>query len=72
MTRRVEGLNLLVPEERLEIHPEDAVRLGVADGDTVRVTSRRGEVEVRVSVGKKCRPGMVFMTFHFAEALATS
>jgi anaerobic selenocysteine-containing dehydrogenase len=69
MTRRVEGLNVLVPEERLEMHVEDAARLGVADGDLVRVASRRGEVEVRARVGKTCRPGTVFMTFHFAEAL---
>lgn len=69
MTRRVEGLNVLAPEERLEMHTEDAARLGIADGETVRVLSRRGEVEVRASVGLRCRPGTVFMTFHFAETL---
>jgi formate dehydrogenase major subunit len=69
MTRRVEGLNALVPEERIEINAADAASLGLNDGDWVQVTSRRGQVRVRASVGKRCPPGTVFMTFHFAEAL---
>ncbi len=69
MTRRVAGLNKLAPEERVEINAEDAARLGVADGDWVVVESRRGRVKARAAVGQRCRPGVVFMTFHFAEAL---
>ncbi len=69
MTRRVEGLNRLVPEERVEINAEDAARLGIRNGDWVIVESRRGQVKVRAAVGRRCKPGVVFMTFHFAEAL---
>jgi formate dehydrogenase major subunit/formate dehydrogenase alpha subunit len=70
MTRRVEGLNKLAPEERVEINVVDAKKLGVADGDWVLVESRRGKVKARAAVGERCKPGVVFMTFHFAEALA--
>jgi predicted molibdopterin-dependent oxidoreductase YjgC len=69
MTRRVAGLNQLVPEERVEINQTDAERLNIADGDWVVVESRRGRVKARAAVGQRCKPGVVFMTFHFAEAL---
>jgi len=67
MTRRVYGLNVLDNEELLNIHPEDASRFGVSDGQMVRVVSRRGEVEVKVKVTDSFSPGTVSMTFHFAE-----
>jgi len=70
MSRRVSGLNMLLPEERLEIHPADAAPLGLADGDLARVRSRRGEVVVRVQVTERTKPGVVFMTFHFPETAA--
>jgi len=69
MTRRVAGLDQLVPEERVEINTADAVRLEIRDGDWVWVYSRRGKVRVRTRVDGRCRPGVVFMTFQFAEAL---
>ncbi len=69
MTRRVAGLDQLVPEERLRINPVDAARLGLADGDWTLVASRRGEVRVRAQLTEQVPPGVVFLTFHFAEAL---
>ena len=44
--------------------PEDAARLGFAEGDRVRVTSRRGSVEAPVHIESNLRPGLVFMTLH--------
>ena len=41
----------LVPEMYVEMHPDDAKELGVKDGQWVRVTTRRGSIEARVSVG---------------------
>ncbi|MBT4665883.1 MAG: hypothetical protein HOB63_05160, partial [Opitutae bacterium] len=41
----------LVPEMYVEMHPQDAKELGVKDGDWVRVVTRRGEIEARVSIG---------------------
>ena len=67
MTRRVYGLNVLGKEEMLKIHPEDASLLGIAENQMVRVTSRRGKVDVKVSVTEKCLPGTVSMSFHFSE-----
>ena len=67
MTRRVGGMNVLLPEERMEIHPADAAPLGLADGDLAWVRSRRGEVKARVRLTERIKPGVVFMTFHFSE-----
>jgi len=68
MTRKVKGLNELRSEELVEINPADAERLGVADHDMVKVTSRRGEVKARAKVTPASPPGVVTMTFHFAES----
>ena len=68
MTRRVEGLNVLRRNELVEMNPKDAEMLGIEDGDTVRVTSRRGEVETEARVTEVSPVGVVSMTFHFAES----
>jgi formate dehydrogenase alpha subunit len=70
MTRRVEGLNVLKGEGEVEINPKDASSLGIADGEMVKVISRRGEVVARAKVTEVSPVGVVFMTFHFAESLA--
>lgn len=72
MTRRVPGLEQLAPEERVEVHPDDAARLGVGDGDWLKVSSRRGQVEARAWVTDRVGHGVVFMTFHYAEALTNA
>ncbi len=69
MTRRVSGLNFLAPEERVEVNPQDAAKLGITTGDWIRVSSRRGSVTARAWVAERTLPGLIFMTFHFAEAL---
>jgi len=68
MTRRSRGLDFSAPEERIQMHPRDAERLGVREGDWVRVISRRGEVTARARITDRSAPGMVFGTFHYAEA----
>lgn len=69
MTHRVRGLNILAPEERVEINSQDAARVGIRDQDWVTVTSRRGEVQARARVTQGIAPGVIFMTFHYAESL---
>jgi anaerobic selenocysteine-containing dehydrogenase len=54
----------------VEISPKDASPLGIAQGDRVRVSSRRGEIVAKARVTEASPPGLVFMTFHFAESLA--
>jgi predicted molibdopterin-dependent oxidoreductase YjgC len=58
--------------ESLDIHPADGNRLGVADGERVRVVSRRGSVEVPVRYDPILRPGLAFMTLHFQDDVATN
>ena len=68
MSRRVGGLDALHSEELLEINPADASRLGIASGEMVKVSSRRGKLKVKVKATDICPPGVVSMTFHFAES----
>jgi predicted molibdopterin-dependent oxidoreductase YjgC len=70
MTRRAPGLEQLAPRCWLEIHPGDAGRLGIRDGDAVSVTSRRGTVQTVARVTGTIKSGVVFMPFHYAEAAA--
>lgn len=70
MTRRVNGIMALVPEELLEISAEDANKLKIKNSSKVKVSSRRGEIEVTVKISERVQPGNVFLTFHFSEALS--
>ena len=68
MSRKVKGLNVFRGEELVEINPQDASTLGIADGETVKVVSRRGAVVAKAKVTDVSPIGVVFMTFHFAES----
>jgi anaerobic selenocysteine-containing dehydrogenase len=63
-TGRAPELNAAAPDERLEINAADAAKLGAADGDWVRVSSRRGTLDARVRIGK-VDPGELFLPFHY-------
>jgi predicted molibdopterin-dependent oxidoreductase YjgC len=58
--------------ESLDIAPEDAERLGIESGEVVRVSSRRGAIEVPVRIDEALRPGLTFMTPHFQDVVATN
>jgi formate dehydrogenase major subunit len=58
--------------ETLDVSPEDAARLGLAEGERVRVRSRRGAVVAPVHIDEGLRPGLTFMTFHFPDDVATN
>jgi predicted molibdopterin-dependent oxidoreductase YjgC len=58
--------------ESLDISPEDALRLGIENGELVRVSSRRGRIEVPVRIDQALRPGLTFMTPHFQDDVATN
>ena len=70
MSRKNKALTQVHPEERVQVNPKDAKALGIEDGDMVNVISRRGKVSSRARVTSIVQPGLVFMTFHFAEACA--
>jgi formate dehydrogenase major subunit len=58
--------------ETLDISPEDAGRLGIAEGAVVAVVSRRGRVLAPARIDEALRPGMVFMTLHFPDEVTTN
>jgi predicted molibdopterin-dependent oxidoreductase YjgC len=80
--RRLESFNTGVQSNRfhsplhrretIDLCPEDAARLGVADGEPVRVTSRRGSVVVPVRTDAGLRPGLAFMSIHDPDAVDTN
>ncbi|GAA3119023.1 hypothetical protein GCM10020001_043910 [Nonomuraea salmonea] len=67
-TRRVRDLDRAVPGPFVELHPELAARLSVAQGDAVRVSSRRGSVVVPARISAGVRRDTVFMPFHWPGA----
>jgi sulfite reductase (NADPH) flavoprotein alpha-component len=69
-TGRVAKLNKLNPEPFLQLHPEDAARLGVRDGDKVEIRSRRGRAVLPANVDGAVRPGVCFAPMHWADAFA--
>jgi anaerobic selenocysteine-containing dehydrogenase len=56
----------------VDISPEDAGRLGIADNEEVRITSRRGSVVAPAHIDQSLRAGLVFMTLHFPDDVATN
>lgn len=68
ITQKVKGLNTLHGEELVEMNPVDAEVLGIVDGVTVNVISRRGEVRAKARITPASPPGVVCMSFHFAES----
>ena len=66
MTRRTGNLELM-DRDWLELHPDDAARLWIADGDLVSVRSRVGRIEVEARLTERIEPGHVFTAFHFPE-----
>ena len=58
------------PEPFVEIHPEDAARLEVGEGDLVQISSRRGTIQLAARLSDGVSPGMVFVPFHWGDLFA--
>lgn len=71
LTRRIPILHQAVPRAYVELHPDDAERLGVRSGDNVRLTSRRGAIVLPAAIDTRGRParGQVFVPFFDEQAL---
>ncbi|MEV8510258.1 molybdopterin oxidoreductase family protein [Actinoplanes sp. NPDC051475] len=63
-TARAPQLDAAAPDVWVELHPEDAARLDIAEGDLVGIASRRGGIEARARI-TGIRPGVVFVPFHY-------
>ena len=66
-TARSQELNRRVPNAYVEIHPDDAARLGISLGDWAEVSSARGLWEGPAMVVDTVRPGELFIPFHFGK-----
>jgi len=67
MTMKARELVQSQPRCYVEIHPEDARKLGVRTGDMVRIRSRRGQALLPARVVAAPQPGMVFVPWHWAD-----
>ena len=66
--RNLPSLRRLVPEPLIEINPGTAARFGIADGDTVKVESLRGAIQLRAKLTKGIHPGVVSLQHGWSEA----
>lgn len=71
-TRRIGGLVDQYPEPLCEIHPILAGKYGIKDRDTVRVSTRRGEILLPAQVVQSIRPDTVFIPYHWAGKKAAN
>ncbi|WP_375482621.1 molybdopterin-dependent oxidoreductase [uncultured Mycobacterium sp.] len=67
-TGKVDKLNKLNPGPFIEIHPDDAARLQIADDDPVEIASRRGRAVLPAVISDRVRPGNCFAPFHWNDA----
>ncbi|QDU83206.1 Formate dehydrogenase H [Planctomycetes bacterium Pla163] len=67
MTGRSAGSDWMVPEELVEVHPDDCAAWGLVDGDLAVMSSRRGEVVVKVHATNVSPRGTVFCSFSFGD-----
>ncbi|MFV2053791.1 formate dehydrogenase subunit alpha [Aliiroseovarius sp. YM-037] len=70
MTRRAKVLDAVEPEANCSMHPSTLRTLGVEPGDMVRLTTRRGSIEIMARADRAIAPDMVFVPFAYVEAAA--
>ena len=70
MTRRASVLDEIEPEAVASLAPAELRRLGIGPGARIRVTTRRGAIELKARADSAVAPGMVFIPFCYAEAAA--
>jgi len=72
LSRRTPGLEEILPPTPCEIHPDDAAREGIVQGDPVKIASRRGTIQARAVLTERSPEGTVFVPFHFREGAANT
>lgn len=70
MTRRATALDEHRPYNEVEVNPKTAAELGIANGEMVRLSTRRGSIELKAHVSDIVNENVVFTTFHYHEAAA--
>ena len=61
------GMDYLLPEETLEVHPDTAAAFGLSHDGWARMTSRRGSIRIKVEVTERSPRGTVFCSFSFGD-----
>ncbi len=70
ISRKSASIDEYYPNALLEVSLADAKELGIEDGEVVRVSTRRGSVEVKAHITDRVKKGRIFLAFHFNEAPA--
>ncbi|MFH5886057.1 molybdopterin-dependent oxidoreductase [Halalkalibaculum sp. DA3122] len=68
-TGKVSRLNQHIDQPYVEIHPEDAEKRNIAEGDVVEVINGRGTVRVQAMLSDEIKPGVVFIPMHWGKIL---
>jgi assimilatory nitrate reductase catalytic subunit len=69
-TRRIDALNRFCPDPYVEIHPDTAQWLGVQNGESIKISSRRGSIKVPAKITKIIRKDSLFVPYHWGKMLA--
>ena len=70
MTRRSKVLDAVEPEANCSLHPSTLRKLGVEPGGLVKLSTRRGSIEIMARADRAVSPDMVFVPFAYVEAAA--
>ena len=70
MTRRASNLNAIEPEATASLCPKDILKNNITPGDIIRVSTRRGNIEIPVREDRAIPEGVVFIPFCYSEAAA--
>jgi formate dehydrogenase alpha subunit len=70
MTRKVDQIEKHAGEAYVEINPVDAEKIGIKNGEAVKVSSKRGSIEIKARVTQRVTKGLVFIPMHYCEAAA--
>ena len=70
MTRRSKALDAIEPTANASLHPGTLQKMGVEPGGMLRLTTRRGSIEIMARADRAVAPDMVFLPFAYVEAAA--
>ena len=69
MSRRNKALTDFANESYVLMHPADCKKYGVQDGDKVKISNKRGDLETVIKKSESVAEGELFMPFHYPESL---
>jgi formate dehydrogenase major subunit len=67
MTGKTPEIDVIAPEALAEVHPADAQRMGIINGAKLKISSRRGSVEIKARITDRTQEGTISAPYNFAE-----